>query len=230
MAFLLLFAVRDGTNELLGKRLFFKPDLGWMVKCPKRDWLYPASIVPDIPLPESFHEYTRSTADRVVSARVSVPGCPRNALGRWVQGRTDVLAELSQRLAPEEGFTAVFPANSVRTGEDYQSRYDTCVERAEAVGSAWVAEEPGEVSRRLDGFACEVRALGSRLWPDLRSTACAALGSSVNDIAPWVESFMAMALDVECVGPLLQQAVQAGHPEAADWLVSALGQELRMGS
>ncbi|MBT4815210.1 MAG: hypothetical protein HON70_05900 [Lentisphaerae bacterium] len=37
MAFLLLFAVRDGTNELLGKRLFFKPDLGWMVKCPKRE-------------------------------------------------------------------------------------------------------------------------------------------------------------------------------------------------
>jgi hypothetical protein len=33
-----LFAVRDGTNELLGKRLFFKPDLGWMVKCPKREW------------------------------------------------------------------------------------------------------------------------------------------------------------------------------------------------
>jgi hypothetical protein len=32
-----LFAVRDGTNELLGKRLFFKPDLGWMVKCPKRE-------------------------------------------------------------------------------------------------------------------------------------------------------------------------------------------------
>jgi len=38
MAFLLLFAVRDGTNELLGKRLFFKPDLGWMVKCPKREY------------------------------------------------------------------------------------------------------------------------------------------------------------------------------------------------
>jgi hypothetical protein len=36
-----LFAVRDGTNELLGKRLFFKPDLGWMVKCPKRESGYP---------------------------------------------------------------------------------------------------------------------------------------------------------------------------------------------
>jgi hypothetical protein len=48
MAFLLLFAVRDGTNELLGKRLFFKPDLGWMVKCPKRESSQPQSPVPQL--------------------------------------------------------------------------------------------------------------------------------------------------------------------------------------
>jgi hypothetical protein len=43
-----LFAVRDGTNELLGKRLFFKPDLGWMVKCPKRESSQPQSPVPQL--------------------------------------------------------------------------------------------------------------------------------------------------------------------------------------
>jgi hypothetical protein len=38
MAFLLWFAVLGRMNELLGKRLPFKPATGLPDKCPKREW------------------------------------------------------------------------------------------------------------------------------------------------------------------------------------------------
>jgi hypothetical protein len=194
-----------------------------------REWLRPGSIVPDIPLSASFDECVLEKARKVIADLNSVPSCPRNALARWVQVNADVLPELAEQLVPEEEFTAVFPADPSRAGQgyqDYRDQYDVCVERARKAGSAWATGRPDEIGSRLKGFAREVEAFGSRVWPDLRSTACASLASSVEDTAPWVEQFMAMGLDVECVGPLLQRAVQAGHPRAADWLALSLDQKL----
>jgi hypothetical protein len=186
------------------------------------DWLYPGSIVPDVSLPGGFQKYAREKAEKVLSELASVPGCPRNALARWAQERADVLAELVQRLVPDEEFVTVFPSDPTRASRDLQSQFEERVGLAQALGRAWVTEKPEEVATRLNGFAHEVRTLGSRVWPDLRSAACAALASSVDDITPWVESFMAASLDVECVAPLLEHAARTGHPEAASWLVAAL--------